>query len=157
MKLLAFDQSSKKTGWCLVEDGKYVKSGIIDKHTIADIDTRIGEMGIAICQHIKELNPDIVVIEDVQSQGSIATVVYLARLQGFILGWCYVKHIRTEIIRPTEWRKVLGFNQGPKVKRQELKDQSLNYVKDTYDMTLSEDQAEACCIADASWIKFMQE
>ena len=157
MRLLAFDQSSKKTGFCLVEDGKYVKSGIIDKHTIADIDTRIGEMGIAICQQIKELSPDLVVIEDIQSQGSISTVVQLARLQGFILGWCYVKHIKTEIVRPTEWRKVLCFSQGPKVKRQELKEQSLNYVKSKYDMSLPEDEAEACCIADASWIKFIQD
>lgn len=157
MKLLAFDQSSKKTGWCCIEDGKYVQSGIIDKHTISDIDTRIGEMGIAICQQIKEINPDVVVIEDVQSQGSIATVVYLARLQGFILGWCYVKHIRIEIVRPTEWRKVLGFAQGPKVKRQELKEQSLNYVKSIHNTTLSEDEAEAVCIGDASWTKFMRE
>ena len=157
MKLLAFDQSGKKTGWCCIEDGKYVKSGIIDKHTITDTYTRIGEMGIAICQQIKELNPDIVVIEDIQSQGSIATVVQLARLQGFILGWCYVKHIRIEIIRPTEWRKVLGFAQGPKVKRQELKEQSLNYVKDKYKMELAEDEAESVCISDASWIKFIED
>ena len=157
MKLLAWDQSSTKSGWCLVEDGKYVDSGIIDKHQIKDIDTRIGEMGIAICQQIKELNPDVVVIEDVQSQGSVSTVVYLARLQGFILGWCYVKHIRTEIVRPTEWRKILAFSQGPKVKRQELKEQSINYIKSKYNMDLNEDQAEACCIADASWIKFIQD
>ena len=157
MRLLAFDQSSRKTGWSLVEDGKYVKSGIIDKHTIADIDTRIGEMGVAICQQIKELSPDLVIIEDVQSQGSISTVVQLARLQGFILGWCYVKHIKTEIVRPTEWRKVLGFSQGPKVKRQELKEQSIGYVKSTYHVDLQEDQAEAVCIGDASWTKFMQD
>lgn len=156
MKLLAWDQSSKKSGWCLLEDGKYVKSGIIDKSQIADIDTRIGEMGIAICQHIKELNPDIVIIEDIQNQSSISTVVSLARLQGFILGWCYVKHIKTEIIRPSEWRKVLEFKQGAGVKRQELKEQGMNYVQSKYNMNLSEDEAESCCIADASWIKFVK-
>lgn len=156
MKLLAWDQSSKKSGWCLLEDGKYVKSGIIDKSKIADIDTRIGEMGIAICQQIKELNPDLVIIENIQNQSSISTVVSLARLQGFVLGWCYVKHIRTEIIGPSEWRKLLKFKQGAGVKRQELKEQGMNYVKSKYNMTLSEDEAESCCIADASWIKFIQ-
>lgn len=156
MKLLAWDQSSKKSGWCLIEDGKYVTSGIIDKSKIADIDTRIGEMGIAICQQIKELNPDIIVIEDIQNQSSISTVVSLARLQGFILGWCYVKHIKTEIIRPSEWRKVLNFKQGAKVKRQELKEQSMMYVQSTYNMELPEDQSEAICIADAAWIKFVE-
>jgi Holliday junction resolvasome RuvABC endonuclease subunit len=155
MKLLAWDQSSKKSGWCLVEDGKYVQSGVIDKGEIADINTRISEMGIAICQQIKEFHPDMVVIEDIQNQSSISTVISLARLQGFILGWCYVKHIRTEIIRPSEWRKVLKFKQGAGVKRQELKEQSLNYVKKTYDMDLPEDEGEAVCIADASWIKFV--
>lgn len=155
MKLLAWDQSSKKSGWCLLEDGKYVKSGIIDKSKIADIDTRIGEMGIAICQQIKELNPDLVVIENIQNQSSISTVVSLARLQGFVLGWCYVKHIRTEIIGPSEWRKLLKFKQGAGVKRQELKEQGINYVKTKYNMVLSEDEAESCCIADASWIKFI--
>lgn len=156
MKLLAWDQSSKKSGWCLIENGKYVKSGIIDKSKIADIDTRIGEMGIAICQQIKELSPDVVVIEDIQNQSSISTVVSLARLQGFILGWCYVKHIKTEIIRPSEWRKVLQFKQGAGVKRQELKKQGMDYVKEKYNTVLSEDEAEACCIGDASWIKFIQ-
>lgn len=156
MKLLAFDQSSTKSGFCLIEDGKYVKSGIIDKSKIADIDTRIGEMGIAICQLIKELNPDIVIIEDIQNQSSISTVISLARLQGFILGWCYVKHIKTEIIRPSEWRKVLKFKQGAGVKRQELKAQGMNYIKTKYNLELSEDEAEACCIGDASWIKFVK-
>ena len=156
MKLLAWDQSSKKSGFCLIEDGKYVKSGIIDKSKIADIDTRIGEMGIAICQQIKELNPDIVVIEDIQNQSSISTVVSLARLQGFILGWCYVKHIKTEIVRPSEWRKILDFKQGAGVKRQELKEQGMSYIKNKYGMELSEDESEACCIGDASWVKFVK-
>ena len=157
MKLLAWDQSSKKSGWCLIEDGKYVKSGVIDKSKITDIDTRIGEMGIAICQQIKESAPDIVVIENIQNQSSISTVVSLARLQGFILGWCYVKHIKSEIIGPSEWRKILHFKQGAGVKRQELKEQGMNYVKDRYGMSLSEDEAESCCIADASWAKFVQD
>ena len=156
MKLLAWDQSSKKSGWCLIEDGKYVKSGIIDKSKIADIDTRIGEMGIAICQQIKEISPDLIIIENIQNQSSIATVVSLARLQGFILGWCYVKHIRTEIIGPSEWRKILKFKQGAGVKRQELKQQGFDYIKTKHCMELSEDEAEACCIADASWIKFIK-
>lgn len=156
MKLLAFDQSSTKSGWCLIEDGKYVKSGIIDKHLIESIDIRIGEMGIAICQQIKELQPDLVVIEDIQNQSSISTVVSLARLQGFILGWCYVKHFKTEIIRPSEWRKVLKFKQGAGVKRSELKEQGIKYATEKYNKELSEDEAESCCIADASWIKFIR-
>ena len=154
MKLVAFDQSSKKTGWSHFIDGKYVESGVIDKHKIADIDIRIGEMGIAICDKIAEIKPDVVVIENIQSQGSVATVISLARLQGFILGWCYVHGINTKIIGPSEWRAVLDFRQGPGVKRAELKSQSIGYVLDKFDLDLQEDEAEACCIADAACQKY---
>ena len=98
MKVLSFDQSSKKTGVCLFTNGEYTSSGVIDKHKIADIDTRIGEMGVAICNKINEVRPDIVIIENVQKQSAVSTVIALARLQGFILGWCYVHDIRIEII-----------------------------------------------------------
>ena len=154
MDVIAFDQSSKKTGWSHFIDGKYIESGVIDKHKITDIDIRIGEMGIAICDKIAEIKPDVVVIEDVQSQGSVATVVSLARLQGFILGWCYVHGIKTQIMRPSEWRSVLQFRQGPKVKRAELKTQSIGYVLEKFDLDLQEDEAEACCIGDAACQKY---
>ena len=154
MDVIAFDQSSKKTGWSHFRDGKCVKSGVIDKHKITDIDIRIGEMGIAICDKIAEIKPDVVVIEDVQSQGSVATVVFLARLQGFILGWCYVHGIKTQIMRPSEWRAMLQFRQGPKVKRAELKAQSIGYVLDTYGLDLSEDECESICLNDAAHQKY---
>ena len=156
MKIIAFDQSSNVTGWCVVTDGNYVESGVIDKKHIEDTNARIGEMGVAICQKIKETQPDAVVIEDIQNQGSIDTVVKLARLQGFILGWCHVHDLRIEIMRPSEWRKVLHFKQGAGVKRKELKQQSIDYVTQKYGTVLSEDESEACCICEAAWKKYFK-
>ena len=63
MKILAFDQSSKLSGWSLFEDNKYSCSGVIDKSKIKDSDRRIGEMGLEICEKIQELKPDCVRIE----------------------------------------------------------------------------------------------
>ena len=153
MRVIAFDQSSNKTGYCLSEDGRYIQSGVIDKHKISDINIRIGEMGAAICEKIKESKVSEVVIEDVQSQGSVSVVVALARLQGFILGWCYENNIKIQIVRPTEWRKAIHFVQGPKVQRKELKKQSADYVKTKYGFDLSEDENEAICISDSFWVK----
>ena len=154
MKILAFDQSSKLSGWSLFEDDKYSCSGVIDKSKIKDSDRRIGEMGLEICEKIQELKPDCVIIENVQQQAGVATVILLSRLQGFILGWCYAHNVRIEIIGPSQWRSTLSFRQGAGVKRKELKAQSIEYVKSNYRLDVSEDEAESICINDGARIKY---
>lgn len=155
MKILAFDQSSKLSGWSLFEDDKYSCSGVIDKSKIKDSDRRIGEMGLEICEKIQELKPDCVIIENVQQQAGVATVILLSRLQGFILGWCYAHNVRIEIIGPSQWRSTLSFRQGAGVKRKELKVQSIEYVKSNYGLDVSEDEAESICINDGARIKYL--
>ena len=125
-------------------------SGVIDKHQIKDVDKRTATMGLDICTKIKEYKPDVVVIEDIQQQGNVKTVIHLARLQGCVILYCASKGIDMKILHPTEWRKVLAYKQGPKVKRDELKEQSINYVKNILGLSIeSEDENEACCIAVA--------
>lgn len=151
MKILSFDQSSRLSGWSVFEDGKYSGSGVIDKHKITDSDKRIADMGLAIYKQIKEVAPDLCVIENIQNQSNTATVILLARLQGMILGYCAAHKIRTEILGPSQWRAALSFKQGAKVKREELKKQSMDYVKKNFDIDgCTEDQAEATCIGVAA-------
>lgn len=151
MKILSFDQASKISGFCLMKNSQYIDSGIIDKHKISDSDARIGEMGVAICEKIEEIKPDLVVIENIQQQSGVSTVILLARLQGFILGWCYVHNIKVKILAPSQWRKELKYRQGSGVKRAELKQQSIDYVKEHYGFDdFSEDQCEAICICTAA-------
>ena len=151
MKILSFDQSSTNSGYCLYEDGNIITSGFIDKHKIKNSDERIMEMGVAICKKIKELEADFITIEHIQNQSNTATVILLARLQGFIIGWCYTHKIRVEIMEPAKWRSSLSFKQGPKVKREELKKQAMDYVIKHFGMTdCSEDQCEAICMAVAA-------
>lgn len=154
-KTLAFDQSSTKTGWSLFDGDTYIDSGVIDKHKISDTDKRVGEMGAAICDKIEELKPDHVVIENIQQQSGVSTVILLARLQGFILGWCYVHNIDVEIIGPSQWRAALKIKQGAGIKRKELKAQSIEYVKNKYGLNVSEDEAEAVCINDGARTRYM--
>ncbi len=159
MKILAFDQSSTRSGWSVFENGEYVESGVIDKHKITDSDKRIAEMGIAIYKKIKEVNPSICVIENIQNQSNTATVIMLARLQGMVLGYCAAHKIRVEILGPSQWRSALSFKQGAKVKREALKQQAMDYVKKNFDIEeCTEDQSEAVCIGvvasklfDGSW------
>ncbi len=146
MKILSLDQSTRCTGWSYYDDGQYVKSGVITKDN-DNTDRRVVEMGLAICKKIKEFQPDLVVFEDTQNQNSVKTVIHLARLQGCIMLYCGSKKIKFKILHPAEWRKQLDFKQGPKVKRDELKQQSRDYVKNILKLSIeSEDENEAICL-----------
>lgn len=151
MKILSFDQSTNLTGFSLFDNGDYVDSGVIDKHIIKDTDKRVAAMGLDICKKIKEYKPDAVIIEDIQKQSNTKTVIYLARLQGCIILYCASKGIDLKILHPSEWRRILSYEQGPKIKREQLKEQSINYVKEHLGFdNFSEDRCEACCIGIAA-------
>ena len=151
MNVLCFDQSTTCSGWSLFRDGKYVKSGFIDKHKIKNADERIAEMGLALCRLIKEYKPSVVTIEDTQNQTNVKTVIYLARLQGCIILYCASKGIKLNILHPTEWRSALEYQQGPKIKRDALKQQSKDFVKNYFGLELeSEDEIEAIAINEAT-------
>lgn len=150
MNILSFDQSTTCSGYCLMQDGKYVESGFIDKHQNKDINTRTFEMANAICTKIKEIKPDLVVIEGVQNQSNINTVIQLSRLQGALMFYCFTKKIKIEVLTPSQWRKALHFSMGGKVKRAELKQQGINYIKEHLGIERPEDEAEAVCIGIAA-------
>jgi Holliday junction resolvasome RuvABC endonuclease subunit len=107
---------------------------------------------------LKEYKPDHLIIEDTQQQNNVKTVIILARLQGMIIGYAEAHKVKVHILLPSQWRAELNYKQGPKVKRAELKQQSVDYVKDKYDVTLSEDECESICINQAahkmfSWVE----
>lgn len=155
MNILAFDQASTIAGWAYFVDGEYVDSGVIKKDSAIPIETRLVEMGLSLCAKIKELHPDLVVLEDVQSQNNVKMVIDLARLQGCVLLYCASKKIRSEIMRPTVWRGTLHYRQGKGVKRDELKKQSKDYVKEHFGFDkFSEDRCEAICIGAAAQIVY---
>lgn len=151
MKILAFDQSSRLSGWAIFDENEYVDSGVIDKHKITDSDKRIADMGLAIYKKIKEVSPDLIIAEGIQNQSNTATVILLARLQGMILGYCAAHKIRVEILGVSTWRSALSFKQGAKVKREELKKQAEDYVKKNFSsLDCGQDESEAICIAVAA-------
>ena len=154
MGILAFDQSTRCSGWSYFEEGKYVASGVVDMtKSKLDTDERSFEMAKALWRIIKQYKPQHLIIENVQQQTSPKVVVTLARLQGMIIGYAEAHKVKTHILLPSQWRAVLHYEQGPKVKRAELKKQSADYVKNKYGFNLSEDENEAIALNDAARIK----
>jgi Holliday junction resolvasome RuvABC endonuclease subunit len=146
MKILSFDQASVITGWALFDDSRYIDSGVIKKSKDVPIADRVPSMALAICKKIKDVQPDVVIIEDIQNQSSVKTVIDLARLQGGIIMYCANKSIPIKIYHPSTWRRELGFIQGTKTKRDALKEQATEYVKELGFNIESEDESEAVCI-----------
>ena len=148
MRVLSCDQSTKITGWSVFEDGSYVKSGVIDLHLSKETtEKRSAKMAVEICKLIEENKPDVVVIEEVAMQSNAQTLKLLARIQGVAIGFCAAHDIPLHILEPTKWRSALLYKQGKAVKREELKQQSFDYVKKHLGFDdFSEDRCEACCI-----------
>lgn len=146
MKVLSFDQSTRVSGWAYFESGQYVTSGVVDmSKSKLETDKRSFEMAKEIWKIIKRYKPQEVIIENTQQQSNPSTIIILARLAGMIIGYAEAHNVNVRILSPSQWRKALGYSQGAKVKRQELKQQSIDYVKNTYGLDLSEDECEAIC------------
>lgn len=151
IKIIAFDQALGKTGVCTIDDNTVYHS-LIDVSKVKDVNERSMMMRQMIQSRIRNNHPDLVVIEDVALQQSAKTVIQLAQLQGAIIGACDIFNIPYEILKPSEWRKTLGFKQG-RMKREELKQQAIDYVAEHYGETVSSDEADAMCIAKAAQLR----
>lgn len=147
MRVLSFDQSTRCSGYAIFEDGQYIASGVIDMNkSKLGTHERSFEMAKSLWQIVKKYKPDYLVIEDTQQQNNVKTVIILARLQGMIIGYAEAHGVKVHILLPSQWRSALKYSQGSKVKRQELKQQSIDYVKNNFGIDVSEDEAEAVCI-----------
>lgn len=146
MRLVSLDQSTRCSGYAYFEDGKYIESGIVDmSKSKLETDKRSFEMAKELWKIIKKYKPDHLILEDTQQQNNIKTVIILARLQGLVMGYAEAHGVKVHILLPSQWRAALSYTQGPKVKRQELKQQSIDYVKENFGFNATEDEAEAIC------------
>lgn len=144
VKVMSFDQSTRVSGWSLFQDGEYVCSGIVDmSKSKLETDKRSFEMAKALWKVLKKYKPESLILEDTQQQNNVKTVITLARLQGMIIGYAEAHGVEVHILLPSQWRAVLGYSQGPKVKRAELKQQSIDYVKKRFGLDKTEDECEA--------------
>lgn len=158
MRMLAFDQATQKTGVSYYEDGALRYCGLLDCGSIKDTDERFREMTRLIMGKIDEYSPDIVVFEDTDSGARSPRVLrLLSQMQGVIIGKCVLLDIPYHIYKASEWRQRLHFQQGPKIKREELKKQALSWVSRHYNFDPQIDEAEAVCIGAAYLKEFGNE
>lgn len=142
------DQATNTSGWAvynnkaLVDYGHYTSTGTESVEKIADTKRWFAEM-------ISKWKPNRVSLEDIQLQQSessqISNVLLykkLAHLQGVLQNYCYENNIETEIIPPSVWRSYIGITG----KRNELKKKAQDYILQTYDKKVTQDEADAILI-----------
>lgn len=143
---MSLDQSTKCTGFCIMVDKKIEKSGVlkIENADKLEVLERFRIMFKYISDLIEDVNPDYLVLESCQFQNNYSVYAQLNRLQGLIMGYLFQKEIGFVFIEPTAWKSCCKI-QGRK--RVEQKKNTIQFVLDTYGLSVSEDEADAIGIA----------
>ena len=150
LKILAFDQASAKSGYAIFQKNRLIRWGVIDWSREQDSDLRFQKMCISLRKMIVSTSPDFVFFEGVSFQTNPHTLALLAQIQGAIMMACIECNIPFTILKPSSWRKILGFDQGAGITRKELKEQAKAYVFSRFHIRSAEDQCEAICIGHAA-------
>ena len=161
--MLSLDTSSSKTGWSYFLAGQYKKSGVIDLDTKEckkkyknNSDKRIEDMCLAVWDLLQKYKPDIIVIEKL----NVSRNMNATRVLSKVIGAVYTYYILTDDcsyfeIQPTQWRSQLGMQAGKK-KRDELKQLSIEYVKNTLGKDVIDDESDSIC-QGLAYIKMFTE
>ena len=150
-RVLGLDQATYKCGYAILDDGKLIKHGVFETSHEDEIarDSAIKSWLISL---ITNWQPDCIGIEGIQLQdrsngNSIMGVTIfetLARLQGIIMETCYYYKIPYKVCHTATWRNHCNIKGRTRVDRKrsmQLK------IKEWYDITVSDDAADAIGIA----------
>lgn len=152
-RILVFDQASITSGWAVFDNEELINYG---SHTSNGENSteKIAKTKYWVASMIENWKPDEIVIEDIQLQKGtnsenfsadvgVTTYKKLAHLQGVLVNYFYEKKIKFRIAAPATWRThsdVKGRYRSDKKKSAQLK------VKKFYDISVSEDEADAILI-----------
>ena len=158
MKILSLDLSTKSTGWCIGQNQSIISHGCITASS-KDVIKRIIKMRDELSKIIKDNKIQKIIMQQVRLQLSSHTSKILMWLQGIITMTTYEINpkIEWDFIGPSTWRAALKIKQGPGIKRNDLKSQDIQYVKNKYNIIVNDDEADAICIFDAYNEKFNNE
>ena len=144
MKLLAFDQSSQITGYAVFEDGALVQSGVFSFDDSA-IGKRLTKIRKKVIQLIDEHKPDMLAFEDIQlqAQKNPATYKILAQVLGVLEELATELKIEYVVVHSTSWKSTLKIKGRA---RAEQKKNAQDYVANTYNKKVTQDESDAICI-----------
>lgn len=145
-RIIALDQASHITGYAIFDDGKLIHYGTF-KTTMSDEIARCAQIKYWLISLIHSLKPDFIGLEGIQYQDEasgqkmgITVFQTLARLQGILMETCYTEKVPYKICPTNTWRHECGVKGKSRVDR---KRSMQLLVKQWYDVTVSDDEADA--------------
>lgn len=150
MKILTLDLSTKSSGYCVGQNEIIQQHGCITASE-KDVEKRIIKMRNQISKIIQKHNPKKIIMQQVRPEYNSRTNKVLMWLQAAIVIASYEisPKIQCQFVGASEWRAAIKIKQGRGIKRNQLKPQDIQYVKNKYNITVNDDQADAICIFDA--------
>lgn len=143
MKILAIDQATRHSGFCLSENGTILRCGTVNMAEKKDIPHRINSFKNWVLEQCKEHKIDLIVFEDIQYQNNQRTYKILAQLLGVLVDMAYSNDIKYHIVPPVVWKSQCGIKGRA---RKEQKKNTIAYVKEKTGMDVKEDTADAIAI-----------
>ena len=151
--ILAIDASTKSSGVAVFDKNKLVYYDCFTSYS-TDVINRIQQMIKRLDEVLTSYSIDTIVIEEVrpdQGDQNIKTMKALFWLQAAIAFLLHDKYskIKIEYVYPSEWRSACGIKTGKGILREELKKADIKFAKDTYQIDVNDDIADAVCIGHA--------
>ncbi len=153
MNILAIDASTKSSGWAVFEDTRLLDYGCIQSAS-ADLIKRIYIMKDGIEKILNKYKIDKIILEEVRPEQGLQNLkthkalLYLQAAIAFLVHEKFNK-INIEYVYPNEWRKACGIKTGRGVRRESLKPLDIAFVKNTYNIIVNDDVADAIGIGHA--------
>lgn len=156
MKVLALDLATHSTGFAVGDTkDELIQSGVIKTERKNNLIKRIDETVETILQIIKQYQIEHIIAEEVPLKDiSLKTTKALFYLQGQLEKALFEYNkdkddkILIEYVFPNKWRSEIDIHTGAGVKRNELKNADIKYVKKKYNIETNDDEADAICVLD---------
>lgn len=139
--ILALDQATYITGWSVYINKQLIQYGIFTTNSDNEIE-RDYNLKIWLINMIDKWKPDCIALEGIQYQENkgITTYAVLARLQGILMETIYEIKIPYLICPTPTWRNYCGVKGKTKA---DMKRSMQNLVKKWYDISITNDEADA--------------
>ena len=139
MRMIAIDSSTTRSAIAVIQNGKYKSHSIIDYKNEKNVEERIDKMITSLLFTIQKHKPDFISIEIPKGKPNIELTRKLSEILGAVRGWALMHNVPYYEVMPSQWRSYLsGYEQGNK-NREELKQTSIDYVKNNLGLDFGND------------------
>lgn len=142
MKIISFDQSTKVVAYSVMnsKNNKLISYGKKTFDKLDNFDETIFDIISYIKEIIKKEKPEVFAIEDIQYQMNAKVFKVLAELMGAIKYEFYLKEYLYMVVPSNTWKSFCGIKGR---KRKEQKDNSIAFIKEKFQIDVTEDEADA--------------